>query len=124
MDNFKNYFVIQFDRPIRDYGVWDNRSNEQRDGESEREGRGAGAWVRFDDGVKVQAKVASSYISQEQAELTLEMELGKAKSLEETKQAAWEIWNKHLNRILVEGGTEEEKATILAFGIRSVPSFL
>ena len=118
-DNFKNYFVIQFDRPIRDYGVWDNRSKDQWDGESEREGRGAGAWVRFDDGGKVQAKVASSYISQEQAELTLKMELGKAKSLEETKQAAWEIWNKHLNRILVEGGTEAEKATFYSCYFRA-----
>jgi predicted alpha-1,2-mannosidase len=118
-DNFKNYFVIQFDRSIRDYGVWDNRSNDQWDGESEREGRGAGAWVRFDDGVKVQAKVASSYISQEQAAINLETELGKFKTLEETKSAAWEIWNKHLNRILVEGGTEEEKATFYSCYFRA-----
>jgi hypothetical protein len=62
-----------------------------------------GAWLKFDDGVKVQAKVASSYISAEQAELNLKTELGHFKSLEETRQAAWEIWNKHLSRILVEG---------------------
>ncbi len=118
-DNFKSYFVIQFDRPIRDYGVWENREQQRWSGEREREGRGAGAWVRFDDGVKVQAKVASSYISPEQANLNLERELGKAKSLEDTKQTAWEIWNQHLNRILVEGGTEEEKATFYSCYFRA-----
>ena len=74
-DNLKSYFVIQFDQPIRDFGTWENREGEQWKGETDREGRGAGAWVRFDDGVKVQAKVASSYISQVQAERNLKIEL-------------------------------------------------
>lgn len=118
-ENFKSYFVVQFDRPIRDFGVWENREQQQWNGEREREGRGAGSWVRFDDGVTVQAKVASSYISQEQSELNLERELGKARSLEDTRQTAWEIWNQHLNRILVEGGTEEEKATFYSCYFRA-----
>lgn len=118
-ENLKSYFVIQFDRPIRDFGVWENREQQQWNGEREREGRGAGAWVRFDDGVTVQAKVGSSYISPEQSELNLERELGKARSLEDTRQTAWEIWNQHLNRILVEGGTEEEKATFYSCYFRA-----
>lgn len=118
-ENFKNYFVIQFDKPIRELGTWENIHGEKWNGELEREGRGVGAWVRFDDGVKVQVKIASSYISQEQAELNLEIELGKFKSLEDTKAAAWEIWNKHLHRILVEGGTEEEKATFYSCYFRA-----
>jgi predicted alpha-1,2-mannosidase len=118
-ENFRNYFVIQFDKPIRGYGTWEGRTGEMHNGESEREGRGVGAWLKFDDGVKVQAKVASSYISAEQAELNLKTELGQFKSLEETRQAAWEIWNKHLNRILVEGGTEEETATFYSCYFRA-----
>jgi predicted alpha-1,2-mannosidase len=118
-EDLKSYFVIQFDKPIRNYGIWENRENQQWDGETEREGRGTGAWVRFDNGVKVQAKVASSYISPEQAELNLEVELGGARNLEDTKNAAFDIWNKHLHRILVEGGTEEEKATFYSCYFRA-----
>jgi len=118
-ENFKNYFIIQFDKPIREFGTWENRNGEKRDGELEREGKGVGAWVRFDDGVKVQAKVASSYISPEQAALTLQAELGQFKSLEDTKAAAWKIWNDHLNQIVVEGGTPEETATFYSCYFRA-----
>jgi len=118
-ENFKNYFIIQFDKPIREFGTWENRKGEKWDGESEREGKGVGAWVRFDDGVKVQAKVASSYISPEQAALTLQTELGLFKSLEDTKAAAWKIWNDHLNQIVVEGGTPEETATFYSCYFRA-----
>lgn len=118
-ENFKNYFIIQFDKPIREYGTWENRQNEKWPGEEEREGRGVGAWIRFDDGVTVQAKVASSYISPGQAALNLQTELGHFRTLDESKAAAWEIWNKHLCRILVEGGTEEEKATFYSCYFRA-----
>jgi predicted alpha-1,2-mannosidase len=118
-DNFKNYFVIQFDKTIRDFGIWENQNNEKWEDEMEGEGKGVGAWFRFDDGVKVQAKVASSYISPEQASLNLERELGGFKTLEETKAAAWEIWNKHLHRIFVEGGEEADKATFYSCYFRA-----
>lgn len=117
--NTKNFFIIQFDKPIKSYGIWENKNNQKWDGEVEREGSGIGAWLNFESGVKVQAKIASSYISPEQAELNMEKELGSFKNLEETKQAAWEIWNKHLNRILVEGGTEEEIATFYSCYFRA-----
>lgn len=118
-ENFRNYFVIQFDKPIREFGTWENRKGKTWSGELTREGEGTGAWIRFDDGVKVQAKVASSYISPEQAALNLETELGKFKSVEDTKAAAWKIWNEHLHQILVEGGTEEEKATFYSCYFRA-----
>lgn len=118
-ENLKSYFVIQFDKPIRSYGIWENQKGEKWEGMTEKEGRGVGAWLKFDNGVKVQAKIGSSYISPEQAEFTLEAELGKFKTLEETKAAAWKIWNNHLNRIRVEGGTEEEKATFYSCFFRA-----
>lgn len=117
--DFYNYFVIVFDQPFVSYGVWDGNTNEIKKDVNEREGWKAGAYVQFKDGAKVQAKTASSYISPEQAELNLKTELGKHKSLEDTKQAAWEVWNKHLNRILVEGGSEEDKATFYSCFFRA-----
>ena len=47
----------------------------------------------------------------EQAKLTLERELGKDKNLEVTKKRGFQTWNELLNRVLVEGGTEEQKRT-------------
>jgi len=115
----KSYFEIRFDKPFKSYGTWENRSHAVQAGNLESEGEGKGAYIEFGAGEKVQAKTASSYISGEQASITLQAELGKFKSLEETKKAAGEIWNKHLNRILAEGGTEEQRATFYSCFFRA-----
>lgn len=115
----KSYFEIHFDKPFKSYGTWENRNNTIQGEQLEGEGRGIGAYIQFKDGEKVQAKVASSYISQEQAAVTLNAELGKFKSLEDTKAAAAAVWNKHLGRILVEGGSEEDKATFYSCFFRA-----
>src|SRR5690606_10286212 len=65
----------------------------------------------FKKGAKVQVKMASSYISPEQAQLNFNQEIKGYKKLEQTKQAAAKIWNTLLGRVKVEGGTEEEMAT-------------
>ena len=95
-DNFKCYFVIQFDkRPT---------PNPSR--------KGGGLLVlKFPPGSTVQAKAASSYISYEQAELTLQQELGADKNLEATKKRGQKTWNELLGRVRVEGGTEEDIRT-------------
>lgn len=104
----KNYFIIQFDKPFVSYGTWENRKNTIQKNNLSREGEGIGAYVQFAKGSKVQAKVSTSYISPEQAEVTMTRELGKHSSVEVTKQAAADVWNQLLNRVLVEGGTEED----------------
>ena len=93
-ENFRNYFIIQFDKPFLDYGLWDK-----------------GAFLKFKAGSKVQAKAASSYISPEQAEITLNRELGADKTLEQTRKRGHDVWQKLLSRIKVEGGTEEQLRT-------------
>ena len=115
----KSYFEIHFDKPFKSFGTWENRNNSIQPNQKEGEGNGIGAYIQFKEGEKVQAKVASSYISPEQAGITLNAELGKFKSLDDTKAAAAKIWNKHLGRILVEGGTEEEKATFYSCFFRA-----
>ena len=108
---FKNYFVIVFDKPFAEYGTWENKHDKISKGNLTDEGQGIGAYFKFKDGNVVQAKVASSYISTDQAEVTLQAELGKQKNFEDTKNAAFKVWNDLFNRLLVEGGTEEERAT-------------
>lgn len=117
--NLKSYFEIVFDKPFVAYGTWENKKNTISANSITGEGQGIGAYIQFKDGEKVQAKVASSYISSEQASVTLNAELGKYKNLEATRAAAAAIWNKHLGRILVEGGTEEEKATFYSCFFRA-----
>lgn len=115
----KNYFIIQFDMPFVSYGTWENRKNTIQKNNLSREGEGIGAYVQFAKGSKVQAKVSTSYISPEQAEVTMTRELGKHSSVEVTKQAAADVWNQLLNRVLVEGGTEEDMKTFYSCMFRA-----
>ena len=115
----KNYFIIQFDKPFVSYGTWENRKNTIQKNNLSREGEGIGAYVQFAKGSKIQAKVSTSYISPEQAEVTMTRELGKHSSVEVTKQAAADVWNQLLNRVLVEGGTEEDMKTFYSCMFRA-----
>lgn len=108
--NFKNYFVLVFDQPFVSYGTWE-KNGTISSGKDSITGQGIGAYVQFKKGAKVQVKVASSYISPEQAQLNLQRELGKFKNLDQTKAVASKVWNKLLNWVLVEGGSEADKAT-------------
>ena len=119
VDVAKVYFVVQFDKPFVSYGTWENRKNTIQKNNLSREGEGIGAYVQFAKGSKVQAKVSTSYISPEQAEVTMTRELGKHSSVEVTKQAAADVWNQLLNRVLVEGGTEEDMKTFYSCMFRA-----
>ena len=119
-EGFTNYFVIQFDKPFVSYGTWKDNEGIISAGNKEAEDDYVGAYIQFKKGSKIQAKIASSYVSYEQAELTLKQELGKYTSLEQTKNAAQKVWNEHLNKIQVEGGTEEQKATFYSCFFRSM----
>lgn len=108
---FRCYFIVQFNKSFEDYGIWENQKDEVFSKKNYGKGKGYGAYIKFRKGVKVEAKAASSYISLEQAIITLNQELGKNKTLEVTKKYGEKIWNSLLSRILVEGGTEEQMRT-------------
>lgn len=108
---FRNYFILQFDQSFLSFGTWENVHNGIHRDSTEGEGQGVGAWVQFAKGAVVQVKIASSYISSEQASLTLQQELGGFASFDDTRKAAQKVWNDLFRRVLVEGGTEEQKAT-------------
>jgi len=108
---FKGYFVLSFDQPFVSYGTWENRNNVITENGTAGSGEGIGAYIQFKPGTTVQVKIASSYISQEQAQLTLDRELGEYKKLDQVKDAAAKSWNELLNRVVVEGDNEDDKAT-------------
>ncbi|WP_233268806.1 GH92 family glycosyl hydrolase [Mucilaginibacter lacusdianchii] len=108
---FKNFFVLTFDQPLTGYGTWRNKGEKITASAQQETGDNIGAYLQFKPGVGVQVKVASSYISEEQAALTLNQELGRFYRLEDTKQAAAKVWNNLFSRVLVDGGSAEQKAT-------------
>lgn len=118
-EGFRNFFIAVFDRPFKSYGTWENKGNTIQDHVTAAEGDGKGAYIEFAAGSVVQLKVASSYISEEQAALNLTSELGKDKTLEDTKAKAAQIWNQSLGKVIVEGGSEEDKATFYSCFFRA-----
>ena len=98
--NFKNFFVIQFDKPFTYKAV--SKGSEVFDGQTELSADHVMAIIGFatSRGEKVEARVASSFISPEQAELNLkELE---NKTFEQIKQQGRDEWNEVLGRITVE----------------------
>lgn len=118
-DNFKNYFVIVFDKPF-DY-VYTYKDGNLSTTENEQTCDHAGAVIGFkhtSKGEKVQAKVASSFISFDQAAQNLK-EIG-ADNFETVKNKAHKIWNDVLGKVEVSGGTPEEIKTFYSCLYRTV----
>lgn len=107
--NFKNYFVVVFDQPFIKSDVWS--TDKVVPGKSELQDNHVGAAIQFKTkkGEQIHARVASSFISYEQAELNLK-ELG-SDSFDQVKTKGADIWNKELSRIAVEGGTDDQIKT-------------
>ncbi|MCE1197341.1 MAG: GH92 family glycosyl hydrolase [Marinilabiliales bacterium] len=107
--NFKNYFVIELDKPIAEAMVWSDTTVVS--GAEELKANHAGAALRFETskGEQIHARVASSFISEEQALINLQ-ELG-TDSFEAVCHKGREIWNKGLSVIEAEGGSEDQLKT-------------
>ena len=116
--NFKNYFVIEFDKPFTFNKVWANYRivEEHLDLQSDHVGAAIGFKVKR--GEQVHAKVASSFISMEQAYQNLK-EIGD-KSFAQVKDAAYKRWNDILGRIKVDDDNENRVATFYSCMYRSV----
>jgi len=108
-ENFKNYFVIVFDKPFVKSEVWNK--DHIVDGKSELLDDHVGAAIQFKTkkGEQICTRVASSFISFEQAERNMK-ELG-GDSFDQVKAKGDDIWNKELARIVVEGGSDDQLKT-------------
>ena len=117
--DFKNWFIIDFGSRSFDYtSVTD--SKEIFTDRKELKDNHTGAIVGFRTGHRdvITARVASSFISLEQAERNLN-ELGK-KSFDEIASDGRKTWNDVLGRIQVEGGSEEQMRTFYSCLWRSL----
>ena len=117
-DNFRNWFVIRFDRAIQ--GIELTATPQSYKAGSEIQYPESGKRVAGDHalvkvhfatrrGEQITARVASSFISKEQAFQNLE-EIGD-RSFEAIKEAAQARWDDILGRIEVKGGSDEQLRT-------------
>jgi len=101
-DNFHNYFVAEFDTDFELNHTWtDDWQLIENSVNSEGEHVGAIIGFKSEKGKTVHVKVASSFISHEQAALNLSREIG-ADSFDITKNKAKQAWEKELSKIQIE----------------------
>ncbi|SHE67505.1 GH92 family glycosyl hydrolase [Chryseobacterium vrystaatense] len=108
--NFKNYFVIQFDKDFDLTTTWKDSTFVKNQLEITSDHAGAIVGFKLKNKESVYARTASSFISFEQAELNLKREIG-SRNFDQVKTDAKNIWNKTLGRIEVKGGTDQQIRT-------------
>lgn len=117
-DNFKNYFVVVFDKPFTYKATVADQV--LKEGMLEQTVNHAGAIIGFKTkkGELVHAKVASSFISPEQAEINLK-ELGND-NFDRIAEKGKKTWNDVLSKLEVEGGTLDQYRTFYSCLYRSL----
>lgn len=118
-DNFRNWFVIKFDKGFDSWILYDGPDN-PAPGNMALEGDRIIASIAFKTlrGEKVGVKAASSFISLEQAWRNFE-EVEQL-TFEQVKKAAKDRWNQVLGRIEVGGGTTDQHRTFYSCLYRSL----
>ena len=117
-DNFRNYFVIEFDH---DFDAFVSVKDGQLISANEQKGNHVGAIITFKTsqrGEKIQARVASSFISSAQAMQNLK-ELGQA-DMDQLKQQGRQRWNEVLGKIEVEDESIDHLRTFYSCLYRSL----
>jgi predicted alpha-1,2-mannosidase len=108
--NFHNYFVAVFDHDFASAHTW--QGDTLNFNSLEEQGNHSGAILGFKTkkGEKIIVRIASSFISPDQAMLNLTREAG-TKDFETIKKEGKDSWNKLLGRVNVEGGTPDQQRT-------------
>lgn len=117
-ENFRNWFVVKFDKPVEGYTVYDGPSKAIEGAEFEGDHALAVVTFKTARGEKVNVQTASSFISLEQAWTNFKELEGKC--FAEVRDAAKARWNDVLGRIQVGGGTEDQYRTFYSCLYRSV----
>jgi predicted alpha-1,2-mannosidase len=116
------YFVAHFDVPFLSTGTWQDSTVRPRILEAGGgttygpkgfvpPGKGSGAWVLLDTAkaATVGVRVGISYVSAQNAEANLRLEIPSGTSFETIREKAHAAWNEVLRRVQIEGGTHDEQ---------------
>lgn len=106
--HFAGYFVARFSAPFISWGTATNATLHEN--ETARTDEQVMGYVRFAENVTlVDVRVGVSFISVDQARANLDKEIPDGTSLEETAFNTRSAWAEKLDRIKIEGATEEQK---------------
>ncbi len=110
LKNFKGYFVIRFRKKINAFGTWDNEGIHPAD-TAITAGKRVGAYISFSTkrNEVVLVKIATSFISLEQAKQNLETEIP-GWDLDAVAAQTKQHWQQSLQRFKLEGATTEQKS--------------
>jgi alpha-1,2-mannosidase, putative len=114
------HFVAKFDRPVKETGAWVDDKVKQGATTAEggtgfgpkgfpEAGHGSGVWLGFGDGGAVRVRIGISYVSEANAEANLEAESRDGATYEQVAARARAAWNKRLNLIETEGGSQGQR---------------
>lgn len=117
-NNFKNYFVITFDKPFTYVSAVADQQILEKQTEAKADHSGAIIGFSTKKGEKVHARIASSFISPEQAELNLK-ELGN-NDFDAIKANGKKSWNEVLGKIEVEDDNIDNLRTFYSCLYRSL----
>jgi predicted alpha-1,2-mannosidase len=108
--NFHNWFVAIFDKDFTSSHTWHGDTLNMNNLSEESEHVGAVVGFKTRRGEKINVRIASSFISQDQALLNLKREIGEA-GFDSVKYLGKKAWNDQLNKVKVEGGTPDQQRT-------------
>ncbi len=100
--NFATYYVVEFPEAWESFDLEHHKDRNGADRQV--------LSVYFKGGRKLEARIATSFISFDQASYNLSNEIG-TNSLATLKQRARDQWNELLGRIVIEGATPEQSRT-------------
>ncbi|KIJ59754.1 glycoside hydrolase family 92 protein [Hydnomerulius pinastri MD-312] len=107
---WSGYFCARFDQPFASYGVAQNGTVSQ--GQTSGNGSLLSGYATFGStNLQVNARVAVSFISIDQARVNLEKEIPDGRHLEETARQTRAAWAEKLDRIMLMGATTDQKVT-------------
>lgn len=109
-DNFACYFVAYLDAPIAGYGTLTD--NSRQEGQTSKAGDHVAGYLRLtaSNNKPVTMRIGTSFISVEQAERNLELEIGD-QGFDAIKSQAEQTWNDKFSRIRIEGATDNQLTT-------------
>jgi predicted alpha-1,2-mannosidase len=125
-ESYPLYFVAKFSKPSYEFGIWKNSAKQKgvesqwmpyngktrlyKNYRKEIIGDSIGAYMRYDfkESTSVEVKIAVSYVSIENARENLKKET-EGLSFEDVFIKTSTKWNDFLSKIIVEGGSEDEK---------------
>jgi predicted alpha-1,2-mannosidase len=107
-ENFACYFVMAFDQPFSCAGL--SADSLLHQDQQELAADQVFAFLRFAPGKSVTVRIATSFISLEQAEQNLAAEIGD-RSFISTRNRSRNLWEKELQRIEIQGATTDQQVT-------------